>query len=105
MISGRTYYIFSLLLIYLLALSHPFLVIFHGYMLALSAIFGHNDSHDLLVGKSQRMMVGHFHHKFHHRYFKCNYGSVDFPLDAWFGPFHDGSSTARQRLKEKLAPR
>ena len=96
---------FISLLVHLLVPSHPVLVMFHGYMLALSAIFGHTGFHDLLLGKSQRMMVGHFHHQLHHRYFECNYGSVDFPLDAWFGTFHDGSAAARQRLKEKLGPR
>jgi lathosterol oxidase len=96
---------FSLLLIHLIVPSNPVLVMFHGYMLALSAIFGHTGFHDLLLGKSRRMMVGHFHHQLHHRYFECNYGSVDFPLDAWFGTFHDGSVAARQRLKERLGPR
>lgn len=96
---------FSSLLIHLIVPSHPVLVMFHGYMLALSAIFGHTGFHELLLGKSRRMMVGHFHHQLHHRYFECNYGSVDFPLDAWFGTFHDGSKAARQQLKERLGPR
>ena len=96
---------FSSLLIHLIVPSHPALIMFHGYMLALSAIFGHTGFHELLLGKSCRMMVGHFHHQLHHRYFECNYGSVDFPLDAWFGTFHDGSKAARQRLKERLGPR
>ena len=96
---------FSSLLVHLIVPSHPVLVMFHGYMLALSAIFGHTGFHELLLGKSRRMMVGHFHHQLHHRYFECNYGSVDFPLDAWFGTFHDGSKAARQRLRERLGPR
>ncbi|MEX0502592.1 sterol desaturase family protein [Alphaproteobacteria bacterium LSUCC0719] len=96
---------FSSFLIHLLVPSHPVLVMFHGYMLALSAIFGHTGFHELLLGKSRRMLVGHFHHQLHHRYFECNYGSVDFPLDAWFGTFHDGTEAARQRLRERLGPR
>ena len=31
-----------------------------------------------------------FHHM-HHRYFECNYGSGEFPLDRWLGLRHDGS--------------
>jgi sterol desaturase/sphingolipid hydroxylase (fatty acid hydroxylase superfamily) len=96
---------FSSLLVHLVVPSHPVLVMFHGYMLALSAIFGHTGFHELLLGRSRRMIIGHFHHQLHHRYFECNYGSVDFPLDAWFGTFHDGSAAARQRLKERLGPR
>ena len=53
------------------------------YMLALSAIFGHAGFQELLLGNSWAL-VGHFHHELHHRYFECNYGSVDFPLDVWF---------------------
>ena len=96
---------FSSLLVHLIVPSHPILVMFHGYMLALSAIFGHTGFHEMLLGRSRRMMVGHFHHQLHHRYFECNYGSVDFPLDAWFGTFHDGTAEARKRLKERLGPR
>ena len=96
---------FSSMLIHLVVPSHPVLIMFHGYMLALSAIFGHTGFHELLLGNSRRMLIGHFHHQLHHRYFECNYGSVDFPLDAWFGTFHDGTVDARRRLKERLGPR
>ena len=96
---------FSSMLIHLVVPSHPVLIMFHGYMLALSAIFGHTGFHEMLLGKSRRMMLGHFHHQLHHRYFECNYGSVDFPLDVWFGTFHDGTPAARRRLKERLGPR
>jgi len=96
---------FSSLLIHLIVPSHHVMVMFHGYMLALSAIFGHTGFHEMLLGKSRRMMVGHFHHQLHHRYFECNYGSVDFPLDVWFGTFHDGTVAARHKLRERLGPR
>ena len=96
---------FSSMLIHLVVPSHPVLIMFHGYMLALSAIFGHTGFHELLLGNSRRVLVGHFHHQLHHRYFECNYGSVDFPLDVWFGTFHDGTVDARRRLKERLGPR
>ena len=96
---------FSSLLIHLVVPSHPVLIMFHGYMLALSAIFGHTGFHEMLFARSRRVLLGHFHHQLHHRYFECNYGSVDFPLDVWFGTFHDGTTAARRRLKERLGPR
>ena len=96
---------FSSLLIHLVIPSHPIHVMFHGYMLALSAIIGHTGFHALLIKGSPRMALGHFHHQLHHRYFECNYGSVDFPLDVWFGSFHDGTKQARQALKSRLGPR
>ena len=93
---------FSSLLIHLVIPSHPIHIMFHGYMLALSAIIGHAGFHALFIKGSPRAALGHFHHQLHHRYFECNYGSVDFPLDVWFGTFHDGTDEARQRLKSRL---
>ena len=96
---------FSSLLVHLILPSHPIHVMFHGYMLALSAIIGHAGFHALLLKGAPRIALGHFHHQLHHRYFECNYGSVDFPLDVWFGTFHDGTTQARKALKSRLGPR
>jgi sterol desaturase/sphingolipid hydroxylase (fatty acid hydroxylase superfamily) len=96
---------FSSLLIHLAVPSHPIHILFHAYMLSLSAIFGHTGFHALIVKNRERLLVGHFHHQLHHRYFECNYGSVDFPMDKFFGTFHDGTSEARKRLKSRLGPR
>ncbi len=96
---------FSSMLIHLVIPSHPVHIMFHGYMLTLSAIYGHTGFHALILGNKERMLLGHFHHQLHHRYFECNYGSVDFPLDVWFGTFHDGTAAARKRLRARLGPR
>jgi len=96
---------FSSMAIHLVVPSHPIHVMFHGYMLALSAVFGHTGFHMLVVKNRERLMLGHFHHQLHHRYFECNYGSVDFPLDKFFGTFHDGTAEARRRLRNRLGPR
>ena len=44
-----------------------------------------------------------FFHQLHHRYFECNYGTVEMPWDRWFGTFHDGSEegTVRTRAFKK----
>ena len=96
---------FSSTLIHLLVPTHLMHVIFHFFMLALSAIFGHTGFDALLVRNARRLAIGHFHHQLHHRYFECNYGSVDMPWDKWFGSFHDGTPEARARLKDKLGRR
>lgn len=93
---------FSSVFIHLFIPSHPIHIFFHMYMLGLSAIIGHSGFHTLFVANKDRIFLGHFHHQLHHRYFECNYGSVDFPLDRWFGTFHDGSQEARIRLKNSL---
>mgnify|MGYP002064732690 CR=1 FL=1 len=45
-----------------------------------------------------RLKLGTFHHQMHHRYFECNYGSLEIPWDKWFGTFHDGTVEANEKL-------
>ena len=47
--------------------------------------------------------MGDFFHQLHHRYFECNYGTVEMPWDRWFGSFHDGTAqaTADTRARKK----
>ena len=42
-----------------------------------------------------------FHHQLHHKYFECNYGTVDMPWDRWFGSVHDGSEEGTRAVKER----
>ncbi|TIL85324.1 MAG: hypothetical protein E5Y73_29660 [Mesorhizobium sp.] len=48
------------------------------------------------------LAVGDFFHQLHHRYFECNYGGTEVPLDAWFGTFHDRSEEATARTRVRL---
>jgi sterol desaturase/sphingolipid hydroxylase (fatty acid hydroxylase superfamily) len=45
--------------------------------------------------------MGDFFHQLHHRYFECNYGTVEMPWDRWFGSFHDGSDQGTQETRER----
>jgi len=90
---------FSSVLIHLIVPSDPVHIIFHLYSLSLGAVFGHTGFDALLVKNKKRLMIGHFHHQLHHRYFDCNYGSVDMPWDRWFGSFHDGSPNAMKKIR------
>ena len=92
---------FSSILIHFVVPTHPLHIIAHFYMLALGATFGHAGFDALLVKNKRRLAIGHFHHQLHHRYFECNYGSIDMPWDKFFGTFHDGSPEARKRMKKK----
>ena len=93
---------FSSVLIHVVLPTHPVHIILHFYMLALGASFGHTGFDGLLVKNKMRLAIGHFHHQLHHRYFECNYGSVDMPWDLFFGTFHDGSPAARARMMKRI---
>ena len=45
--------------------------------------------------------MGDFFHQLHHRYFECNYGTIEMPWDRLFGTFHDGSGAATRRTRDR----
>ena len=90
---------FSSILIHLVVPSNPLLMLFHMQLQALNPLASHSGFSDLLVRDKSRLALGEFHHQLHHRYFHCNYGTADVPLDKWFGSFHDGTTEATERVR------
>jgi len=37
----------------------------------------------------------------HHRYFECNYGTLEVPWDRVFGSYHDGTTQSHQQFQER----
>ena len=95
---------FSSIAIHLVVPSHPVHVLFHLFALSVGALFSHSGFEKLLVRKGRAIKAGSFHHQLHHRFFECNYGTEEVPMDRWFGSFHDGTTRlskivrARKRL-------
>jgi len=87
----------SSLLVLLVVPSHPLHMLFLAYWLTLATATSHSGYQELIVG-GYRTTIATFYHQLHHRYFTCNYGNVDMPLDRWFGSFNDGTSAATRRL-------
>ncbi len=85
------------LFIMLVVPSHPTHMLFLAYWLTLATATSHSGYQELFLG-NYRTTIATFFHQLHHRYFSCNYGSVDMPLDRWFGSFNDGTSAATKRL-------
>ncbi len=92
---------FSNFLIHLIVPSHPLHVMFHGYIQATHPVFSHSGFEKLYVKDKTRMNMGVFYHQLHHRYFECNYGTVDIPWDRWFGSSHDGSARATDATRAR----
>ena len=88
------------LFVLLLVPSHPVHMLFLAYWLTLATATSHSGYQELLVGNYRTTIAGFFH-QLHHRYFRCNYGNVDVPLDRWFGSFNDGTSSETRRLLRK----
>ena len=98
-VEGSLY--FSGLLIHFVLPSHPIHIMFHMFSLSLGAVYSHSGFENLLVRDKEAMKAGSFHHQLHHRFFECNYGSEEMPLDRWFGSFHDGTDAATKRIRAR----
>ena len=87
----------SSLFIFLLVPAHPVHMLFLAYWLTLATATSHSGYQELLVG-NYRTTIAAFYHQLHHRYFTCNYGNADIPMDRWFGSFNDGTTAQTKRL-------
>lgn len=87
--------------VHLIVGAHPLHIIFHLQYYFLTAITTHTGFQGLLIGDKNRLALGTFHHQMHHRYFECNYGSLEIPWDKWFGSFHDGTIEANKKMQER----
>jgi lathosterol oxidase len=88
-------------LIHLIVPTHPVHLLFHGYMQSIHPVFSHSGFDQLYVADKSRAKIGDFFHQLHHRYFECNYGTVEMPWDKWFGSFHDGSEAATTETRAR----
>ncbi|GAA6206756.1 sterol desaturase family protein [Cognatishimia sp. WU-CL00825] len=97
----ESFFYFSSIIIHLILPTHPLHVMFHMFSLSLGALISHAGFDKLIVRNKESVNAGSFHHQLHHRYFECNYGSEEIPLDRWFGSFHDGTVEATQRIRAR----
>ena len=85
-------------MVHFIVAAHPVHILFHLQYYTLTAVTTHTGFEGLLVKDKDRLKLGTFHHQMHHRYFECNYGSLEIPWDKFFGSFHDGTTEADAKL-------
>lgn len=88
-------------LIHFVVPTNPVHILYHMQYLTLTAATTHTGFEGVLMKDQNRLKLGTFHHQMHHRYFECNYGSLEVPWDKLFGSFHDGTVEADARMKER----
>lgn len=93
-------YLSSLCIHWVIA-SHPIHLHFHVIFQGPGAAMSHTGYEDLLIRDKRQLALGTFYHQLHHRYFTCNYGNQELPLDRWFGTFHDGSPLYKKTKRRK----
>lgn len=99
---------FSGVLIHFIVPSHPVHAIFHLMHAGVAPASGHSGYHAYEIGGSYEdqeakatLEVGDYFHYLHHRYFTVNYGNTGFPVDKWFGSYHDGTPEAQERMMQR----
>jgi lathosterol oxidase len=88
-------------LIHFIVPAAPVHILYHMQYLTLTAATTHCGFEGLVVRDRNRLKLGTFHHQMHHRYFECNYGSLEVPWDKLFGSFHDGTVEADEKIKAR----
>ena len=81
--------------------STPLLIIFHLQYFTLSAATTHTGYQGVMAGNRLILPLGTFHHQMHHRYFECNYGGLEIPMDQWTGSFHDGTAQSHEQFLDR----
>jgi sterol desaturase/sphingolipid hydroxylase (fatty acid hydroxylase superfamily) len=99
------FFFFSSILIHIFIASHPLHILFHMQHQALTAATSHTGFEAISAKKFFGLALGTFHHQIHHRYFECNYGNLEFPLDKWFCSFHDGTSLSHNAMAGRIKQR
>jgi len=82
---------FSTVVIHFVVPSSPIHVLFHFYQQGLNPAFSHSGFDSIVIKEKKRLKAGDFFHQLHHRYFNCNYGTIEMPWDRFFGTFNDGT--------------
>ena len=95
---------FSSIVLHWVVMSHPMHAIFNMVHLNLAPIPAHVGFETVEIGRLRYPTNGHAHH-LHHTLFEVNYADGVFPLDRWFGSFHDGSAEADARLTARRLTR
>ena len=67
----------------------------------LNPAFTHSGFEKVMNKETKILDSADFHHQLHHRYYDCNYGNMDVPLDVWLGTHHDGTEEATKNLRMK----
>ena len=89
-------------LIHLFIPTDPIIFTLHLIVVTLNPAFTHSGFEQIKNKKTKILDSADFHHQLHHRYFDCNYGNMDVPLDIWFGTHHDGSEKATKEMRLKI---
>ena len=92
----------SVVVIHLVLPSHPLHIVFHITWYAMGPAATHCGFEALSIGGGKYPRLGDFFHQLHHKFFECNYGNSEVPLDELTGSFHDGTRAATRIMRARM---
>jgi len=95
---------FSAVAIHWIVPSHPIHAMFTSFHLMMAPAPGHAGFEHVEIGSRSVETHGYAHY-LHHKYFEVNYADGAFPLDKWFGSFHDGTPAGDAALRRRRLAR
>ncbi len=90
---------FSNIAIHFVIASHPLHVLFHMFAQGLGPAVSHCGFASLVIKGKAVLPMGDFFHQLHHRYFECNYGTYEMPVDLWTGNYSDGTRGSVEKVR------
>ena len=94
---------FASMLLHWVIGAHPLHMIFQGQFVTFASIMAHGGFEDIVIKDGVTIPAyGNYWHSLHHRYFECNYGEPEIPLDHLFGTNYDGSPEARAKMLARM---
>lgn len=93
--------------LWMLALpTHGFIAVLFFHLAGYGAIVGHIGFDRIELGDTHAPRSSAYAHYLHHKHFDVNYcDNGVFPLDHWFGSWHDGSPEGERRMQERFRRR
>jgi len=93
----------SPVIIHLFLPSHPIHIVFHITWYALGPAATHCGFEAISVKGVNYPRLGDFFHVLHHKFFECNYGNSEVPLDKMGGSFHDGTKQGTREIRGRMS--
>lgn len=84
---------------------HPLNALYQLQFAVFNAAMSHTGYEKILLKDDVGIESSSYFHYLHHKYFECNYGGTIAPMDQLFGTFHNGSTEAEERMRQRMRDR
>jgi len=84
---------------------HPLNALFQLQFAVFNAAMSHTGYEKILLKNDVGIESNSYFHYLHHKYFECNYGGTIAPMDQLFGTFHNGSTEAHKKMRQRMRDR